>query len=200
MFVRTKRLSLRPGWIEDAPALAAAMGHEKVVRNLATAPWPYGIEHARNWLSAERSATTPLFVITTADGGGPARIVGGMGVGPFGAKPHELGFWITPDAWGRGYATEAVRALIDTARHSLRIRRLTAGHMTDNPASGAVLRKAGFRSTGRIERIHSLARGGTVPCHTYTLDLKECVDGPCPDGPSPKRSTDDERMKLRLAA
>ena len=195
MFVRTKRLSLRPGWIEDAPALAAAMGHEKVVRNLATAPWPYGIEHARNWLSAERSATTPLFVITTADGGGPARIVGGMGLGPLGDNAYDLGFWITPDAWGRGYATEAVRALIDTARHSLRIRRLTAGHMTDNPASGAVLLKAGFRATGRIECVHSLARGATVPCQTYAIDLSDCADGPCPDG-----ATDDERMKLRLAA
>ena len=195
MFVRTKRLSLRPGWIEDAPALAAAMGHEKVVRNLATAPWPYGIEHARNWLSAERSATTPLFVITTADGGGPARIVGGMGLGPLGDNAYDLGFWVAPDAWGRGYATEAVRALIETARHSLRIRRLTAGHMTDNPASGAVLRKAGFRATGRIEHVHSLARGTTVPCHSYAIDLADCADGPCPDG-----SSDDERMKLRLAA
>ncbi len=195
MFVRTKRLSLRPGWIEDAPALAAAMGHEAVVRNLATAPWPYGVEHARNWLSAERGATTPRFIVTATDIGCPVRIIGGMGIGPFGNEPHELGFWITPDAWGRGYATEAVRALIDTARHSLRIRRLTAGHMTDNPASGAVLRKAGFRATGRIEHVHSLARGGKVPCHSYTLDLDDCVNGPCPDG-----TTDDERMKLRLAA
>ena len=196
MFVRTKRLSLRPGWIEDAPALAAAMGHEKVVRNLATAPWPYGIEHARNWLSAERGATTPLFVITTADGGGPARIVGGMGLGPLGDNAYDLGFWITPDVWGRGYATEAVRALIDTARHSLRIRRLTAGHMTDNPASGAVLRKAGFRATGRIEEVYSLARGTKVPCHAYALDLNACADGTCPDAPS----AHDPRMKLRLAA
>lgn len=195
MFVRTKRLSLRPGWIEDAPALAAAMGHEKVVRNLATAPWPYHVDNAREWLRAERGATTPRFIVTATDLGGPARIIGGMGIGPFGDQPHELGFWITPDAWGRGYATEAVRALIDTARHSLRIRRLTAGHMTDNPASGAVLRKAGFRATGRIEQVHSLARGTQVPCHTYALDLANCADGPCPDG-----STDDERMKLRLAA
>lgn len=195
MFVRTKRLTMRPGWIEDAPALAAAMGHEKVVRNLATAPWPYGLENARDWLRAERGATTPLFVITTAEGGGAARIVGGMGLGPLTGNAHDLGFWITPDAWGRGYATEAVRALIGTARHSLRIARLTAAHMIDNPASGAVLRKAGFRATGRIEKVHSLARGEAVPCNTYTLDLNTSSDCPCPEG-----STDDARMRLCLAA
>ena len=40
MFARTERLLLRPGWQEDAPALARAIGEEAVVRNLATAPWP----------------------------------------------------------------------------------------------------------------------------------------------------------------
>ena len=41
MFARTERLLLRPGWAEDAPALARAIADEQVVRNLATAPWPY---------------------------------------------------------------------------------------------------------------------------------------------------------------
>ena len=40
MFARTERLLLRPGWAEDAPALARAIADEQVVRNLATAPWP----------------------------------------------------------------------------------------------------------------------------------------------------------------
>ena len=41
MFARTQRLMLRPGWIEDAPELARAIGHHEVVRNLGRAPWPY---------------------------------------------------------------------------------------------------------------------------------------------------------------
>lgn len=194
MFVRTERLTLRPGWIEDAPALAAAMGHESVVRNLATAPWPYTLEDARDWVRSDRSVTHPAFLIHAMESGRP-RLIGGIGLGPLGDKVNELGFWITPDAWGRGYATEAVRGVIGTARHSLRMRSLTAAHMIDNPASGAVLRKAGFKPTGRVENVHSRARGEAVPCHGYALDLDDCADGPCPDGP-----TDDPRMKLRLAA
>jgi hypothetical protein len=40
MFTRTERLLLRPGWAEVAPALAATFADERIVRNLATAPWP----------------------------------------------------------------------------------------------------------------------------------------------------------------
>ena len=42
MFARTTRLLLRPGWAEDAPALKGAIADEAIVRNLSTAPWPYG--------------------------------------------------------------------------------------------------------------------------------------------------------------
>ena len=50
MFARTERLLLRPGWLEDAPALARAIGEEAVVRNLARAPWPYGMDEAQDFL------------------------------------------------------------------------------------------------------------------------------------------------------
>ena len=46
MFARTKRLTLRPGWPEDAPDIARAIGHEEVVRMLAKVPWPYQIGRA----------------------------------------------------------------------------------------------------------------------------------------------------------
>src|SRR3546814_6508816 len=70
----------------------------------------------------------------------------------------ELGYWVARSYWGLGYATEAGRHMLDLAR-TLGIPRLTAAHFVDNPASGAVLRKLGFRPTGRrIERA-SLGRG-----------------------------------------
>ena len=53
MFARTERLLLRPAWSEDAAALAAAIGDEAIVRNLATAPWPYALEHAESFIARE---------------------------------------------------------------------------------------------------------------------------------------------------
>ena len=79
----------------------------------------------------------------------------------------------SPSAWGRGYATEAGRAVVAIARHALGLKRLNAGHFIDNPASGRVLTKLGFRATGRVEPRHSRARGGEAPCAVFELDLDE---------------------------
>ncbi|PJI90199.1 GNAT family N-acetyltransferase [Sphingomonas koreensis] len=179
MFARTQRLMLRPGWIEDAPELARAMGHHEVVRNLGRAPWPYTIGDAQAFLSGpERQRRTSFLICALEDGG--SRIVGGIGFGPYDNEPHELGYWITPDAWGRGYATEAGQAVIAIAR-ALRVPRLAAGHYIDNPASGRVLRKLGFQATGRVVPRYSRGRGGEVQCVEYEhrLSGEDRSDDPC---------------------
>ena len=62
------------------------------------------------------------------------------------------------------------------------IRRVTACHFVDNPASARVLRKLGFRPTGRIEALHSLGRGAEVQSVRHAIDLSdEAVATPDPD-------------------
>jgi RimJ/RimL family protein N-acetyltransferase len=178
MFVRTERLTLRPAWPEDAPELASAIGHEAVVRNLARAPWPYPPEAAETFVSAPRGPAEPSFLVFEHCAGA-LRLIGGMGIGPLRGEPHELGYWITPDAWGRGYATEAGAAVLRAAR-AAGIRRVAAGHFVDNPASGRVLRKLGFRPTGRVAPLFSRGRNAEAPAARYELDLGE--DGVCGDG------------------
>src|SRR3546814_19387066 len=63
MFARTERLLLRPGWREDAPALAAAIGDEAIVRNLAPAPWPYNKADEADLLARTEDTTLPNFLI-----------------------------------------------------------------------------------------------------------------------------------------
>jgi len=58
------------------------------------------------------------------------------------------------------------------ARDTLRLRELVSGHFVDNPASGRVLRKLGFVPTGVVESRHCLARGITLPCATFSLELE----------------------------
>lgn len=169
MFVRTERLTLRPAWPEDAPELAKAIGHEAVVRNLARAAWPYPIEAAETFASDPGGAAEPKFLIFEHQSG-QLRLIGGMGVGPFKEEPHELGYWITPDAWGRGFATEAGAAVLRAAR-AAGIRHISAGHFVDNPASGRVLRKLGFRPTGRVLPVYSRGRGAAVPSARFEIDL-----------------------------
>ena len=172
MFLRTQRLFLRPAWPEDAVAIARAIGHERVVRMLARVPWPYREDHAREWIAAGHNPYLPNLLITLPDEGG--RIVGCVGL-------HEeegqiaVGYWLAPTHWGRGYATEALSGLLSLARLAGH-RRLVSRHAADNPASGRVLRKAGFRPTGRARPFRSLGRDtGKLTAPEYALDLSDGV-------------------------
>lgn len=171
MFARTERLLLRPGWKEDAPALARAIADEAIVRNLANAPWPYGLNEALAFLDAPKDPVLPTFLLLKRTDGAP-ELIGACG---FGRKPHggvEIGYWIARPHWGQGYAVEAGRQLIDIAR-TLGLPRLEAGHFVDNPASGRVLEKLGFQPTGRTAPRHSCARGSAQLCKLFTLELSE---------------------------
>ncbi|MEG3123035.1 GNAT family N-acetyltransferase [Sphingomonas sp. GB1N7] len=176
MFARTKRLTLRPGWPEDAAALTRAIAHPHVVDKLARVPWPYALDDAEAFLSRPRPFDAPGFLMFESPAVAP-RLVGGIGIQP-GETPgqYDLGYWITPDAWGRGYATEAGQQVVQIVRHALGLKRLHAFHFIDNPASGRVLAKLGFRPTGRVEPRHSLARGGMAASAMLELDLD---DGRC---------------------
>jgi RimJ/RimL family protein N-acetyltransferase len=162
MFARTKRLLLRPGWAEDAGALAQAIGDITVARNLARVPHPYGIDDAQAFLEMPHDPLLPHFLIFARTRGAP-RLVGGCGISRDDRGVLELGYWIARPYWGLGFATEAGRAVMRIAR-ATDLSGVTACHMADNPASGNVLRKLGFRFTGQIERRHSVGRGAPVDC------------------------------------
>ena len=174
MFARTERLLLRPGWAEDAPALAAAIADEKIVRNLATAPWPYGLRDAEAFLAQPLDPALPSFLIFERTDGDP-RLVGSCGLGRRPSGAVELGYWIARPFWGRGYATEAATALIDIAR-TLGFTRLEGSHFLDNPASGRVLEKLGFQPLGITAPRMSCARGTETQARLLRLRLVDESD------------------------
>jgi RimJ/RimL family protein N-acetyltransferase len=169
MFARTERLLLRPGWAEDAPALAAAIADEMIVRNLATAPWPYRLRDAEAFLAQPRDPVLPSFLIFERTDGAP-RLVGSCGLGRRPSGAVELGYWIARPFWDRGYATEAGIALIEIAR-ALGIAQLEGSHFLDNPASERVLEKLGFKPIGITAPRLSCARGVETPARMLRLSL-----------------------------
>jgi RimJ/RimL family protein N-acetyltransferase len=171
MFARTARLLLRPGWAEDAAALAAAIADEMVVRNLATAPWPYSLRDAEAFLAQPRDPALPSLLIFERSGGEP-RLIGSCGLARRPSGAVEMGYWIARPYWGRGFATEAGRALIDIAR-TLQLAQLQAGHFLDNPASGRVLEKLGFEAVGITAPRMSCARGTEAPARLFRLMLSQ---------------------------
>lgn len=174
MFHRSERLFLRPAFPEDCGAILAGIGDESIVRNLARAPWPYGMDDARSFAALPQDLRLPHFLVTLPGVG----VIGAAGLSAPGGDHEgeaELGYWIAREHWGRGYATEAARAVLriaDTLGH----RRIVAGHFVDNPASGKVLRKIGFLPTGRIAKRHSRARDAWVDSVEYALGCDAEMD------------------------
>lgn len=184
MFARTDRLLLRPGWIEDAPQLFAAIADEAIVRNLASAPWPYSLADAEAFLMQDRGPDEPSCLVFRRTRGAP-QLVGGVGFGRMAETGEtEFGYWIARPHWGLGYATEAAQAMIANAKDTLRLGKISAGHFLDNPASGRVLEKTGFRPTGEIARCYSAGRRAAAPCKRFELDL------------APQAAKEEEEMPL----
>ncbi len=165
MFARTERLLLRPGWIEDAPALARWLSEDAVARNLARVPSPCTPADAERHLSCGVADALPSLLIFARTQRAP-RLIGGIGLDRGESGVVELGYWIARPYWGLGFATEAGSAMVALAHHSLRIKRLVAVHSRDNPASARVLRKLGFKAIGAL------------PCRLFARNAGDAVREP----------------------
>ena len=169
MFHRSERLFLRPAFPEDAREIYEGICDAGVVQMLARPPWPYRPADAVEFCTRETDPQSPRFVITLPGGKG-SPVIGAVGLHRD-KDGLELGYWIARDHWGQGYATEAARGALEVAR-ALGHGRVLSGHFVDNPASGRVLRKLGFRETGEVRPTECRARGGEmVLTRRYALDL-----------------------------
>lgn len=81
----------------------------------------------------------------------------------------EVGFMLGRDAWGNGYALEAMRTVVAFAA-SVGLRRLTARTHLGNRRSEALLEKLGFEEEGLL-RGHILRDGKRRDCHVFGLLL-----------------------------
>ena len=170
MFARTPRLLLRPGFPEDAPALAVALADQGIARNLANVPWPFSVRDAEAFLASPRDPVLPSLLIFERGEGSP-QLVGACGLGRRPSGSVEMGYWIARLFWGRGYATEACAALVEIAR-VLGLQSLEGSHFIDNPASARVLEKLGFDPLGIVAPRMCCARGEEVAARLMRLELK----------------------------
>jgi RimJ/RimL family protein N-acetyltransferase len=163
--LETARLILRPPSVEDAKTIALLANDLRIAQN-TTLPHPYASGNAEAWLVAvNKKEGEATFVVTLADG----TLIGACGVEHRDRPTLELGYWFGAPFWGKGYATEAARAIIDHAFADLGHNALLAGARISNPASRRVLEKCGFQWTGvGLYRIRALA--SSAPFDRFRLD------------------------------
>lgn len=179
MFIRTERLFLRPGWPEDSEEVLTLLHEEEVARNVPAASLPTSAREVRETLQEPRGKLMPYFFITIPAGRG-TKLVGCIWLFKEGPDT-ELFCWIGKDYRGRGYATEAVRAVVTQAR-ALGYRRILASHFADNKGAAQVLKEVGFEPTGETRKRFCAGRGGDVTSVIYVADCRASFGGGDDDG------------------
>ena len=164
--LETARLVLRAPQLGDAKAVAMLANDRRIAENTARIPHPYALADAQTFLAAaNRSADETTLLITLPQD----QVIGICALELREGPAPELGYWLGVPYWGRGYATEAVCALIDHAFAELGHDALQAGARVTNPASRRVLEKCGFQWTGvGLYRIRALK--SSAPIDRFRLE------------------------------
>ncbi len=166
--IATERLVLRATEPGDAVRAFDIQSNWNVTRNLRMAGYPPDLADIESWFALHtdewRSGSAYRFAILR-DG----RMIGVVDVDGIRDGDGSIGYWLEDAAWGKGYASEAARAVVRFAFEDIGLRSLRSGHAADNTSSGRVLLKLGFNHTGDTT-VWSRARATEIVQRQYRLD------------------------------
>lgn len=174
--IRTDRLTLRPLRAEDAAPVTDGIARWEVMQWLTSPPWPYDLDDAQGFIASPGAHGAMAILDTGTGGAAEGPLIGVIQI----AEDNELGYWLHPDAHGRGVMTEAATALV--AHHFARSgEALSSGHLPGNGPSARVLEKLGFHYVAPVQRFHR-ALGRDVEVQRMSLtksDWDARRAGPC---------------------
>lgn len=165
MELTTARLLLRPFKREDAPELARLLNDLDITKWLGTAPYPYDLADAEEFLHDNADNTPDVFAIDDAIG-----LAGAVGV------KGELGYWIAKRSWGQGYAFEAAVAAVSQYFIDPDNEELIAAYFSGNEKSRQIQKKLHFKDNGQ-RNISCRATGDVKTCTSTKLLRSDWIMG-----------------------
>lgn len=107
------------------------------------------------------------YIMTEGDSG---RVLGGIGLHSidWNVPSFEIGYWLRKAAWGEGYMTEAVRAIVDMAFNKLGARRIEIHADDRNERSCAVAERSGFVLEAKMKNKGTGCSGETRDIRIYS--------------------------------
>lgn len=174
----TERLDLRALAPADAPALFQLWSNPDVARYSGAAPWSdprTAVDAvARYARGAEEGRTLLLGIFGRREG----RLLGTCSLFDVhaGSRRAAIGYLLDPSAWGHGYATEAVAALLAFGFDRLGLNRIEAGTDPRNVASRRVLERLGFVEEG-LQRERWIVNGEKADTLLFGLLASEYSPG-----------------------
>ena len=147
--IKTDRLILKkPKSKQDIISIVSQIGDWEVVKWLARVPYPYTYNDCEDYLKISNNNELALNIFLDN------QLIGGVGLDLHNDNYYELGYWLGKAYWGKGYATESSKYLLEYAVEKLISPKIKSDHFINNIASANVLKKLGFKEVG-IEKIYS---------------------------------------------
>lgn len=148
--IETERLRLIPFEASDAPVIERLLNDKEIASNTRSVDYPYPAGQAAIWIEIHSSKMEQgksfVFGIRLKE---TDALIGGIGL-EVNHDDHraEIGYWMGREFWNRGFATEAVLAMLEFGFETVGLHRIFAHCLTRNPASTRVLEKAGLEREG----------------------------------------------------
>ncbi|MGE6256950.1 GNAT family N-acetyltransferase [Heyndrickxia sporothermodurans] len=149
MEILSERLLLRPYNDNDLDFLESLLANPNIVRYIGNGQTrdEEGVKKFLDWIYYTYSLNANYGLKLILEKGSNKRI-GHAGLVPQiinGKEEIEIGYWISQEYWGRGFATEAARGLKNYGKNKLQIGKMIALIQKDNSASQKVAKKIGMR-------------------------------------------------------
>jgi RimJ/RimL family protein N-acetyltransferase len=159
--LETERLTLRRPTLADVKAIARLANNRRIAENTRRLPHPYSQEHAVEFVRAVANERPEIaFLIEHS-----LTPIGMVGITWREPDAPELGYWLGFEYWGRGFGTEAARAVIDFFFEQFELEHLFSGARVANPSSRNILEKCGFQWSGvELHRFEALGSSTPVDC------------------------------------
>jgi RimJ/RimL family protein N-acetyltransferase len=159
--LETERLTLRRPTLADVKAIARLANDRRIAENTRRLPHPYSQDDAIEFVRATANGNLGTAFLIENE----LAPIGVVGVDWRDPDAPELGYWLGVEHWGRGFGTEAARAMIDFTFEEFAIEHLISGARVANPASRNILEKCGFQWSGvELHRFEALGSSTPVDC------------------------------------
>ena len=172
--IELDRLVLNRTSFKDIPKIIEYAGNKKIADTTLNIPHPYKEEDAIFWINNINNGfvnkTQYTFGIRVKDDD--------QFIGAIGLKVNnrfyrgELGYWIGEPFWNKGYASDAVNAILNFGFTEIKLNKIYATHLKENPASGKVMIKNGMIKEAELKD-HTIKNGVFKTLIQYRLTKLE---------------------------
>lgn len=173
--METTRLWLRWPRFGDAAIITQLAGNKAISEMTSKIPYPYPPDAAEAFVfqSRKMNASGQSLTLVATPKSKPNTVIGLVSILQDDEKGlPQIGYWLSPNHWGKGLMTEAVQTMVDSFFQLTEENILIASTRLINPASQRILEKCGFRyeGTGSFE---AAANGQVFEVQNYAVTRGE---------------------------